>query len=111
MYGSSWMLLRGFGAMNGFRGGAGPPATGFAEAADPSNGEAAEPFGSPRIGATGRPGVCADAAAAHANGTANAAMIEPHTPQALWRILGRAYARLRDEWIRSRSSSSWPATF
>src|SRR4051794_29617862 len=105
------MLFRGFGAMKGLRGGAGPPATGLADAAPPSKVAAAEPFGSPRIGRAGRPGVWAEAVAAQAKGTATSAVTTKiHAPQALCRILGRAYARLRGEWIRSRSSSSSPAT-
>src|SRR3954447_22289883 len=105
------MLFRGFGAMNGCRGGAGTPPIGDDEAIDPSNGLAADPFGSPTIGTTGTPGTWAAAVAAQTNGAASsAAAIKALAPQPLWRIVRRAYGRLRAEWIRSRSSSSWPAT-
>src|SRR4051794_37587989 len=110
MYGSSWRLFRGFGAMNGFRGGAGTPVTGFEEAGDPSNG-VPMPWVGAGMGTAGCPAVWPAEGAAHAKGAASIAVITiSRAPQALWRILRRAYGRLRGEWIRSRSSSSWPAT-
>src|SRR5215204_4563450 len=101
MYASSWMLLRPFGAMNGLRGGWVIPPTGDRLAAEPSNGAADPPMGSPGIGTTGRPGVCAAAGPVQAATARSAAPVTIITPQVRWRILRRAYARLRGEWIRS----------
>src|ERR1700755_190979 len=95
MYGSSWMLLRGFGAMNGFRGAAGPPFTFFGVAVEPSNCGTRERWRSV-IGTTGIPGVCARATPAqHAQATSVDAATSPsRVPQPLWRIGRRAYGRL-----------------
>src|SRR5262245_12507294 len=95
MYGSSWMLFRGFGAMNGLRGGAGPPSTGFGVAVAPSKLGTDERWGS-GIGTAGTPGVCAAASAGHAgSASAVSAAISPaRAPQPLCRIARRAYARL-----------------
>src|SRR3954447_8170843 len=89
------MLLRPFGAMNGFRGGALVPPIGFGTAGMPSKGATEEPWGSPRIGTTGAPGVWA-AAVPDQPKRANsvAAAIRARTPQAPWRIPRRAYGRL-----------------
>src|SRR3982751_4926500 len=101
------MFLRGLGAMNGLRGGAGPPSTGFEIAVEPSNGVTDPPFGSPMIGTTQSPGVCATATAAHVDHAtrASAATSSP-APQPLWRIRRRAYARLvRDGAEAARADS------
>src|SRR5436309_5948975 len=92
------MLLRPFGAMNGFCGGALVPAIGCGTADVPSNGATEEPSGSPVIGTTGSPGVWAAAGPAHANSANSVAVAiraRARTPQALWRIPWRAYGRLK----------------
>src|SRR5256885_15920282 len=92
------MLLRPFGAMNGFCGGAVVPPTGFGIAVVPSNGATEEPCGSPGIGTTGSPGVCAAAVPAQPKrANSSAAAIKARSPQALWRIPRRAYGRLRKQ--------------
>src|SRR3954469_20629656 len=96
MYGSSWMLLRGFGAMNGLRGGAGPPSTGFGTAEPPSNGATADASsGFCGMGTTGAPAVCAPATPAHADQAASVSVAtRTPAPQPLCRIARRAYGRL-----------------
>src|SRR4051812_42835273 len=75
------MLLRPFGAMNGFWGGAAPPSTAFGVAVEPSKGVTLPLPGSVGIGTTGSPAVCAMAAAAQlAQSATEAAAAATHTP-------------------------------
>src|SRR4051794_33924178 len=90
------MLLRGLGAMNGLRGGTGPPSTGFGTAVPPSNCGTDDRCRS-GIGTTGAPGICAAALTGMANRatTIKVATTAPAlAPQAPWRMRRRAYGRL-----------------
>lgn len=77
------MLLRPFGAMKGFCGGA-VIRIGLGVAVVPSNGATDVASGSPSIGSTVAPGVCAEAASAETStATAVAIAAKVLTPQAL----------------------------